>query len=73
MSKENRQLKKIRLEKGLTQLKLAEKVGVSRKVLSHYETNRVNPPLKVAIKIAKVLETTVEELFDNLNNNTLTR
>lgn len=59
-----KKIQELRLKKGLKQEQLANLVGISRKSLSHYETGRVIPPLPIAIKIAKALGTTVEELFD---------
>ena len=39
-------------------------VGVRRETIGHLENGRYNPSLKLALDIAKVFHTTVEELFE---------
>jgi putative transcriptional regulator len=53
-----------RAEKKLTQQELADSVGVSRQTIISIEKNRYNPSLILAIKIAKVLERPLMEVFD---------
>jgi len=51
--------KKIRLgrvELGLTQTQLAEKINAKQKSISRYETGASLPSIKTLVKIAKVLE-----------------
>ena len=56
-------LKEYREAKGLKQADLAELVGVRRETIVNLEKGKYNPPLKLAMDIAKVFHTTVEELF----------
>lgn len=56
-------LKKYRVAKGLKQADLAELVGVRRETIVNLEKGKYNPSLKLAMDIAKVFHTTVEELF----------
>ena len=56
-------LKEYREAKGLKQADLAELVGVRRETIVNLEKGKYNPSLKLAIDIAKVFHTTVEELF----------
>jgi len=56
-------LKKYREAKGLKQADLAELVGVRRETIVNLEKGKYNPSLKLAMDIAKVFHTTVEELF----------
>ena len=56
-------LKEARCEKGLSQSQLAELVGVRRETIVNLEKGKYNPSLKLAMDIAKVFHTTVEELF----------
>ena len=56
-------LKEYREAKGLKQADLAELVGVRRETIVHLEKGKYNPSLKLAMDIAKVFHTTVEELF----------
>lgn len=50
---------------GLTQTELASKVGISRRALSSIEKSFSIPSVDVALKLATVLNTTVETLFLN--------
>ena len=43
---------------------LAALVGVRRETIGHLENGKYNPSLKLAFDIAKVFQTTVEELFE---------
>ena len=56
-------LKEYRETAKLTQSDLAERVGVRRETIVNLERGRYNPSLKLAMDIAKVFQTTVEELF----------
>ncbi len=56
-------LKSRRESMGITQGELAKMVGVRRETIVHLENGRYNPSLKLAMDIAKILGTTVEELF----------
>ena len=56
-------IKEFRARYDLTQEELAKKVGVRRETIVFLEKGKYNPSLKLAYKIAKVLNTTIEELF----------
>ena len=56
-------LTEYREAKGLKQADLAELVGVRRETIVNLEKGKYNPSLKLAMDIAKVFHTTVEELF----------
>lgn len=47
----------------LTQAELAEKLGVSRQTIHAIEKNKFNPSVILAIKMAKLFNLQVEELF----------
>ncbi|MBZ8120544.1 MULTISPECIES: helix-turn-helix transcriptional regulator [Bacillus cereus group] len=53
----------LRKEKGITQEDLALKVGITRAYLSNLENGKYKPSLDVALRIAKILESTVEKIF----------
>ena len=59
----NLKLKAARAEKDLSQADLAEKVGVSRQTISAIEKGAYNPTINLCIRICKVLERTLDELF----------
>ncbi|MGN0841565.1 MAG: helix-turn-helix transcriptional regulator [Candidatus Ornithospirochaeta sp.] len=56
-------LKKTRMEKGLSQQDLADIVGVSRNTISSLETGQFSPTAKLALVICIALEKKFEELF----------
>ena len=56
-------LKVQRAKKDLTQQQLAELVFVSRKTINTVEKGKYVPSTVLALKLAKALEVTVEELF----------
>lgn len=56
-------LKDRRAELGLTQAELAERVGVTRKTVNTVENGIFTPSTTLALKLAKALGLTVEQLF----------
>ena len=62
-------VKELRKSKGLRQEDLAAAAGVSRQTIIAVENNKYDPTLGLAMRLARRLDTTVEELFtleDNL-------
>ena len=56
-------IKELRARHDLTQEDLAKKVGVRRETILYLEKGKYNPSLKLAHEEAKILETTIDELF----------
>lgn len=56
-------LKIVRIEKGFSQQKLADLVGVSRNTISSIETGQFNPTAKLALVLCIALEKNFEDLF----------
>ncbi len=56
-------LKEYRTKKGLNQEELGRLVGVSRQTISLIERGDYNPSITVCLKLSKVLETRVENIF----------
>jgi molybdate-binding protein/transcriptional regulator with XRE-family HTH domain len=56
-------LRKFRLARGLSQLELAKKAGLSRQSLSALESGRVVPGTDVALRLAQALDCRLESLF----------
>jgi putative transcriptional regulator len=48
----------------LSQAQLAEMVAVSRQTIIAIERGDYNPSVKLALQLARMLETTVEQLFE---------
>ena len=57
------QIKALRKSKGYRQEDLAAALGVTRQSIIAIENNKYNPTLELAMKLARHLGTTVEELF----------
>lgn len=57
------QIKSKREQLNLSQAELAEMVNVRRETIVRLERGQYNPSLKLAMDIAKVFNSTVEELF----------
>lgn len=56
-------IKEYRAKFDMKQGELAEKVGVRRETIIRLEKGQYNPSLKLAMDIAQVFGTTVEEMF----------
>ena len=54
-----------RLEMGMTQGELADRLGVKREALSRWENSRAVPKIDALLKMSKVLDCTVEDLIDS--------
>jgi len=57
------QIKKYRLLKEMTQDELANAVGIRRETIGRLEQAKYNPSLELAVRISRVLEVPIEELF----------
>lgn len=62
--KTNNCVEKIRLNRGLTQEELADKVGVTRQTIIALEKGDYTPSVALALALARTLKKTVEELFE---------
>lgn len=56
-------IKELRARYDLTQEDLAKKVGVRRETILSIEKGNYYPSVKLAYDIAKVLKTTIDDLF----------
>ena len=50
--------------KNITQSELAEKIGVSRQTINTIESGKYVPSTVLALKMAKVFEVPVEQIFE---------
>lgn len=57
------QIKKFRIEKGLTQEELADAIGNTKAAISRYELNQRQPRMDQLIEIAKALDVLVVDLL----------
>lgn len=60
---QNEALRQARNDKGLSQADLARIIGVSRQTINMIENGDYNPTLLLCIKICKVLDKTLDQLF----------
>lgn len=56
-------VREFRKKLGCRQEELASKMNVTRQTISAIENNKYNPTLELAMKLARFLEISVEELF----------
>jgi len=69
MLKVSHNLKLHRIKAGLTQLELANRLGVKERVICFWETGRSEPHIEQAVDIARILETEPKEIFPNIFSN----
>jgi len=60
---ENIKLKIARIEKRLSQQELADLVEVTRQTIGLIEKGKYNPTINLCVKISKVLDKTLNDLF----------
>ena len=60
-------VKQYRTSAHRTQSQLAERAGVSRQTISHIETGEPDPPMSVALLLARALGVKVDNLFKLIN------
>lgn len=56
-------IKQKRLNKGITQVELGEKLGVSQATIAMWETGKRTPRTKLLKNLAETLECTIDELL----------
>ncbi|HDJ33119.1 MAG TPA: transcriptional regulator [Bacteroidetes bacterium] len=59
----NNRIRELRARHNLSQLELAQKVGVRRETIVFLEKGKYNPSLRLAHDIARVFGLPVEEVF----------
>lgn len=57
-------VKQYRKQRGLTQIDLARQTGLTRQTIGLIESGKYNPSLKACLKIAAVLFTGLDALFN---------
>ncbi|QDQ01164.1 helix-turn-helix transcriptional regulator [Lysinibacillus fusiformis] len=65
-------LKEARNKKGLTQIEVAKKLGVTNGALSGYERNYRDPDTKMLKEMAELYEVSIDYLVGNTNKENLT-
>ena len=57
-------LRELRAAKQWSQSDLADKLGVSRQTVNAIETEKYDPSLPLAFKVARLFKTSIEEIFE---------
>ncbi|MEN3370785.1 MAG: putative transcriptional regulator [Verrucomicrobiota bacterium] len=57
-------LRELRADRGWSQADLAERLGVSRQTVNAVETERYEPSLSLAFKIARLFGQRIEAIFE---------
>ena len=55
-------LKIMRIRRGLTQVELSERIGVSQNTISFYEIGKRYPSYKILCKLAEVLNCEIKDI-----------
>lgn len=66
-----KRLKQLRTQAGLTQLQLAERIGVTKSVVSFYELQERSPSPDVLIKLSRIFHVSADYLLGLERNNTI--
>ena len=61
-------LKKYRIEKGITQIRLSIESGVSQETISAYESGKAMPSAETLIKMSNFLGVSIDFLLDKTDN-----
>ncbi len=61
-------LRVLRAERHWSQADLADKLGVSRQTINAIETEKYDPSLPLAFKLAKVFGRRIEEMFEDVES-----
>jgi len=57
-------LRELRATKAWSQSDLADQLGVSRQTVNAIETEKYDPSLPLAFKVARLFKTSIEEIFE---------
>jgi putative transcriptional regulator len=61
-------LRVLRAERGWSQGELSQRLGVSRQAINAIETEKHDPSLDLAFKMAALFESTIEHIFEPERN-----
>ena len=63
-------LKILRAERDWTQANLADELGVSRQTVNAIEKGKFDPSLPLAFKVARLFESSIEDIFQDTPSKT---
>lgn len=56
-------IREIRQKKGITQVRMAEDLQITRQTINAIENNKYNPSLELALKLIDYFDVPIEKLF----------
>jgi len=56
-------IKEIRQKRGITQIKMAEDLQITRQTVNAIEKNKYNPSLELALKLIAYFDVPIEDMF----------
>ena len=59
-------IKQLRKQKGVTQMQVADAVGIGYATIAYYETDKCLPSLTVLVRLADYFDVTLDELVDRV-------
>lgn len=63
MSSIGQRVTRLREQRGLTKIQLAKRVNIGEGMISHIENNRRAPSIKLAMRLAKEFDISLDELI----------
>ena len=59
----NERIRELRIASGISQVELAEKLGVSKQSVSNWENDNIQPSIEMLVKIARVFNVSTDFLL----------
>ena len=59
----NERIRQLRMERGFSQVELAEKLGVSKQSVSNWENDNIQPSIEMLLKISHVFSVSTDFLL----------
>ena len=59
----NERIKQLRIERGLNQVELAEKLGVSKQSVSNWENDNIQPSIEMLLKLSHIFSVSTDYLL----------
>ena len=59
----NERIKQLRIGRGLSQVDLAEKLGVSKQSVSNWENDNIQPSIEMLVKISHIFSVSTDYLL----------
>ena len=67
----NERIRELRVARGLTQVELAERLGVTKQSVSNWENDNIQPSIEMLVKLAHLFSVTTDYLLGENTRNFL--